>query len=30
VPAGPDHEKEPECIERFGKDVIARYRDRLA
>jgi alkanesulfonate monooxygenase SsuD/methylene tetrahydromethanopterin reductase-like flavin-dependent oxidoreductase (luciferase family) len=26
VAAGPDHEKELECIERFGKEVIARYR----
>jgi len=26
--AGPDHEKELECIERFGKEVIAGYRAR--
>jgi alkanesulfonate monooxygenase SsuD/methylene tetrahydromethanopterin reductase-like flavin-dependent oxidoreductase (luciferase family) len=26
VAAGPDHEKEMRCIERFGKEVIARYR----
>jgi alkanesulfonate monooxygenase SsuD/methylene tetrahydromethanopterin reductase-like flavin-dependent oxidoreductase (luciferase family) len=24
--AGPDHEKEMRCIERFGKEVIAKYR----
>jgi alkanesulfonate monooxygenase SsuD/methylene tetrahydromethanopterin reductase-like flavin-dependent oxidoreductase (luciferase family) len=23
---GPDHELEMECIERFGKEVITRYR----
>ncbi len=28
VAAGPDHDKELECIERFGKDVIAGYRAR--
>jgi alkanesulfonate monooxygenase SsuD/methylene tetrahydromethanopterin reductase-like flavin-dependent oxidoreductase (luciferase family) len=26
VAAGPDHDKEMECVERFGKEVIARYR----
>ena len=26
VAAGPDHEKELECIERFGKEVISAYR----
>lgn len=26
VAAGPDHDKEMACIERFGKDVIAAYR----
>ncbi|MBM3676709.1 MAG: LLM class flavin-dependent oxidoreductase [Actinobacteria bacterium] len=26
LPKGPSHEKEMECIERFGKEVIARYR----
>jgi hypothetical protein len=28
VAAGPSHEKELECIERFGKEVIAPYRER--
>ena len=28
VAAGPDHKKELECIERFGKEVIAGYRAR--
>jgi alkanesulfonate monooxygenase SsuD/methylene tetrahydromethanopterin reductase-like flavin-dependent oxidoreductase (luciferase family) len=27
VAAGPDHDKEMACIERFGKDVIAKYRE---
>ena len=27
VAAGPDHEKELECIERFGKEVIGAYRE---
>jgi hypothetical protein len=26
VAAGPDHEKEMTCIERFGKEVITAYR----
>ena len=26
LPKGPSHEKEMECIERFGKEVIAEYR----
>ncbi|MBM3676306.1 MAG: LLM class flavin-dependent oxidoreductase [Actinobacteria bacterium] len=26
VAAGPDHDKEMRCIERFGNEVIARYR----
>jgi len=28
VAAGPSHEKELECIESFGKEVIAPYRER--
>jgi len=28
VAAGPSHEKELECLERFGKEVIAPYRER--
>jgi hypothetical protein len=25
-PHGPDHDKELECIERFGKEVIPAFR----
>ena len=28
VAAGPNHDKELECLERFGKEVIAGYRAR--